>query len=772
MNTPYGQAAGTGAGGQDALATTLHSVVRFMRTVRLRSHILLLSLLVAGILGALYYVTAPRIYQSSASLYVQKRGGVSGDQMRSAGDTSKEMPTFSNLMSSPRVLAKALEHLPERYRGQFDEMTNLQAVMEMEKSLSVGYQFNTQILNLTYRSKDPKAAKVILGHLLGAYGYLMSQVNEGQSVDNLERLRESLDENKAQVLEKQAARFVLIQTTPDLMGTGDDKLIVPLEETKMIVAKRSEAIKELNDARRTAKGLQLAVQNGEDILEYAEVLKEHLLADSVGIGGQASITAAHLNETITDLKSELKNQQNGKGAAHPDVIALEQEIQTREQALREMSTKALNKMKSQGREVLATQLMGSAYQRYKQALANVDQLEIQFNQVKSDAIKTTMVSHQINDLNREIDQLNDERTSLLGMMTGVELNRGKLVHTEVTQAPTHPLKPVSPRLIVVGFLSLFIGTAAGLGVIWVLDVMDDRFRAPEELKLQLNTQILTMVPAMDQLDGDGFDAVLCHARPNSTEAESFRGLRTNLDFASGDTGRIVCTSTEPGDGKTTISSNMATAFAQSGRKTLIIDADMRRPGLSTLLELRDEQGLSAILRSEADVATSALENTRSTKVSGLDVISCGPRPLNPAELLSSERFANLLAWAETRYDQIIIDAPPVLAVSDPLIIARLVDGVVLVVRPDKDRRRMVIRAAESLHSLGCNLLGVVVNHLSGSDAGGYGYGYGSGYEYGAQDDEAVTQTEAPDKEAVVSLSMFATDQPASPVAVVDQKKAA
>lgn len=772
MSTQYGQAAGTGAGGQDALATTLHSVVSFMRTVRLRSNILLLSLLVSAVLGALYYVTAPRVYQSRASLYVQKAGGVSLDSRLSGGDTSKEMPTFANLMSSPRVLEKALEHLPERYRQQFDEMTQLQAVMEMQQSLSVGYQFNTQILDLTYRSEDPKAAKAILGHILGAYGYLMSQVNQGQSDDNIARLTQSLEDNKKQVLEKIAVRDVLIQSTPELMGTGDDKLNVPLEETKLIASKKSEAIKELNDARRTAEGLRLAIKNGEDILEYAEVLKEHLMADSIGLGGQASITAARLNETITEFKSKLKNEQQGKGAAHPDVIALQQDIETREQELRDMSTRALQKMKSQGREVLATQLMGSAFQRYKQALANVEQLDIQFNRVQADAIKTTIAGYQINDLDREIAQLNDERTALLTMTTEIQLNRGKLVHTEVTQAPTHPLKPVSPRLVVVGFLSLFVGTAAGLGIIWVLDVMDDRFRAPEELKLQLNTQILTMVPAMDQLDGDGFDSVLCHARPNSTEAECFRGLRTNLEFAAGDTGRIVCTSTEPGDGKTTISSNMATAFAQSGRRTLIIDADMRRPGLSTLLNLRDEQGLSAILRSDDEIAIAAEDNIRSTQVAGLDVISCGPRPLNPAELLAGERFANLLAWAETRYQQIIIDAPPVLAVSDPLIIARLVDGVVLVVRPDKDRRRMVIRAAEALNNLGCNLLGVVVNHLSGSDAGGYGYGYGYGYEYGSQDDETVTKTATAEEESVVSLSMFATDQPAKPSAFGEQKKAA
>ena len=267
-----------------------------------------------------------------------------------------------------------------------------------------------------------------------------------------------------------------------------------------------------------------------------------------------------------------------------------------------------------------------------------------------------------------------------------------------------------------------MGTVGGLLIIWVLDIMDDRFRTPEELKLQLETQVLSMIPRMEELEGEGFEAVMCHSKPNSKEVEAFRALRTSIEFSPQETGRLVCTSTEPGDGKTTVSSNLAVAFAQSGKRTLLIDADMRRPGLSTLLGLRDDTGLSKILRATDDLEGSIEKNLRTSIVNGLDVISCGPRPMNPAELLASERFANILAWAETKYDQIVIDAPPVLAVSDPAIVGRLVDAVILVVRPDKDRRRMVIRAAETLRTLGCSLLGVVVNHLTSTDNSGYGYG--------------------------------------------------
>jgi polysaccharide biosynthesis transport protein len=115
----------------------------------------------------------------------------------------------------------------------------------------------------------------------------------------------------------------------------------------------------------------------------------------------------------------------------------------------------------------------------------------------------------------------------------------------------------------------------------------------------------------------------------------------------------------------------------------------------------------------------------------LDVIPSGPRPVNPMELLASDRFSDLLAWAETVYDQIVVDSPPVLAVSDSAIIGRLVDGVVLTVRPEKNRRRLVVRAVESFPPLGVNILGLVINNVDADkNQDGYGYGYGYAYDYG------------------------------------------
>jgi capsular exopolysaccharide synthesis family protein len=238
-------------------------------------------------------------------------------------------------------------------------------------------------------------------------------------------------------------------------------------------------------------------------------------------------------------------------------------------------------------------------------------------------------------------------------------------------------------------------------------------------------------------DGRGLGTLTTFAEPNGSESEPFRTLRTTLAFSSEPTTRLVVTSTEPGDGKTTVLANLAVAFAQSGKRTLVIDADLRRPGMTTLMDLRGQQGLSTILRSELPLDDATQGNVFSTELDNLDVIPSGPRPVNPAELLHGARFSELLAWAESHYDQILIDAPPTLAVTDAAIISRQVDGTLLVIRPDKNRRRMVIRASESLRAVGATLVGAVINHLTADAGGDYsGYGYGYRYDGGEADDEA------------------------------------
>ncbi len=225
--------------------------------------------------------------------------------------------------------------------------------------------------------------------------------------------------------------------------------------------------------------------------------------------------------------------------------------------------------------------------------------------------------------------------------------------------------------------------------------------------------------------------------PDDPACEAFRTLRTSLAFSGRETSRLVVSSPEPGDGKTTVLSNLAVSFWQAGKRTLMIDGDMRRPGLTAQMGLKGQSGLSDLLAASEVVAKTAAAHVH-TLTPGLDFIAAGRRRAVPTELLTTPRMADLLAWAEAHYDQIIIDSPPVLAVNDASIIGRLVDGAVLVMQPAKNRRRLVLRAAESFTSFGVNLLGLVVNRVGADKQDAiyaadvtYGYGYGGEEEHTA-----------------------------------------
>ncbi|RMG02032.1 MAG: tyrosine-protein kinase family protein, partial [Planctomycetota bacterium] len=260
-----------------------------------------------------------------------------------------------------------------------------------------------------------------------------------------------------------------------------------------------------------------------------------------------------------------------------------------------------------------------------------------------------------------------------------------------------------------------------------------RFRSIEEMQLQLRTPVMAVIRRMKPREFLGPKSLQVVAEPDSPESEGFRTLRTALALSESDADTIVVSSTEPGDGKSTVAANLAAAFAQAGKKTLLIDGDLRRPGLTAMLGYRGESGLSRALQSNEDIEEAAVKTIRSTGIENLDLLPAGPRALHPAELLSGSRLAELLAWVENVYDQVVIDSPPVLAAGDTAILGRLADGVLLVVQPEKNRRRVILRAAEYLTVLKIRLVGLVVNRTAKERVPGYD-AYDTAYDYHGRDE--------------------------------------
>ncbi len=277
-------------------------------------------------------------------------------------------------------------------------------------------------------------------------------------------------------------------------------------------------------------------------------------------------------------------------------------------------------------------------------------------------------------------------------------------------------------------IGAFIGFVAFSGLAYLLEMADRSYRNPDEIAGDLGMPIIGHLPLAtlsraDRIDEKVDSSIVTLHKNRSSLAEAFRGIRTAVFFGcqQGNIKVIQVTSPVPGDGKSTVAANMAVSIAQSGRRVCIVDGDFRRPRVAKIFGLKEDIGLVQVIGGKVELD----DAIQQTSIENLFSVTCGRRPGNPSELLSSERFAETLASLKEQFDFVIVDTPPMLVVSDPANVAGLVDAVLLTVRLRRNLKPIATRAAQMLHSINANMLGVVVN---GIGVGGNGYGYG-GYRY-------------------------------------------
>lgn len=235
-----------------------------------------------------------------------------------------------------------------------------------------------------------------------------------------------------------------------------------------------------------------------------------------------------------------------------------------------------------------------------------------------------------------------------------------------------------------------------------------------------------MTPALEVLKLDRGDNLIVHNDPKSPAAEAFRTLRTNIQFTAFDTSikRILVTSAGPADGKSTIAMNLAAAIAQTGKGCTLVDCDLRRPVLHKEFGLVNRRGLVNLLLGDASVEDACF----STGIPGLKVVTSGPIPPNPAELVGSVRMDDIMEKISSETDMVIVDCPPVMAVTDALSVATKVDGVLLVVSAGSTPRQLALGAKNALEGVGARVLGVVLNRVDFKSGYGY-YNYHNYYNY-------------------------------------------
>lgn len=292
-----------------------------------------------------------------------------------------------------------------------------------------------------------------------------------------------------------------------------------------------------------------------------------------------------------------------------------------------------------------------------------------------------------------------------------------IVARKAAEASLNP-SPVSPNITLNLVVGALLGLLVGMAGAVVRDMLDTSIKSREELGEATGSAVMSVIP----FDSSVPKNPLISANLSRTErAEAFRVFRTNLQFIDIDSERhvLAISSALPNEGKTVTSTNLAISLAESGKRILLMDCDLRKPRVAKLLGLENSVGLISVLVGRAAVADCIQQYKN-----GLDVLATGPLPPNPAEVLGTRVMTELLEMLGEVYDVIIIDAPPLLPVADPAIIASHVDGVILVVRHGKTSRDHVEQAVGRLNLVGARVVGSVLNMTPKRSMGGYGYGYG------------------------------------------------
>ena len=288
----------------------------------------------------------------------------------------------------------------------------------------------------------------------------------------------------------------------------------------------------------------------------------------------------------------------------------------------------------------------------------------------------------------------------------------------VVSGPT-ALGAVAPQLKVYGGLGVLVGLVLGVLLVLLLELLDNTLRSPDVASSLVGAPVIGNI----RYDADMRRApLILRDRSSSLRAESFRQLRTNLTFinAAHSTKVLIITSAAAGEGKTSVCLNLALSLAEAGRRVLVIEADLRRPRMATLLGLESEIGLTNVLVDQVD-----LDDALQPWENGVTVLSSGSLPPNPSELLGGRRIAELLATLRPRFDQILIDTPPLLPVTDAAVASTLGDGVVVVVRQSKTTRDQVQTAVNSLAAVNAEVIGLVLNMRRPRRHEKRGYGYDS-----------------------------------------------
>lgn len=396
-------------------------------------------------------------------------------------------------------------------------------------------------------------------------------------------------------------------------------------------------------------------------------------------------------------------------------------------------------------EVFSDEIQGQQARRYELSKTSLEgrmaDVEFQIEEFRGQ-LQAAPTQEEVARLEAKIAQYEGIYFSLLNSFEQIRTTEAQSMITVTLVEPAAvPNAPFRPRVFNNVALAGLTGLLLSAGGVFAIDALDDTLKSPDDIREKLDLPVLGIINEFSQDEGNGLGLITIK-KPRSPISETFRILRTNVQFASidKDLNSVLVTSAEPTEGKTTIASNLAAVFAQSGRKTMLIDADLRRPNLHKKFDLNNSRGLTSIFYQRMNNIIDNDDSILKSPIENLQVLTTGKLPPNPSEILASTRMRQLIERIKKEMDMVILDTPPVLAVTDAVVLSPLVDGVLIVVASGKTSVTAVRNMVEQLERSKAKILGVVLKFMDGGGrryARRYGYAVRDQYKhyYQAEDIE-------------------------------------
>jgi capsular exopolysaccharide synthesis family protein len=558
---------------------------------------------------------------------------------------------------------------------------------------------NSSLVNISFEGAHPDIVTTIINKHADEYITRNLEVRFAASQDAVKWLQKQLHGKRGMVEKAENA----------LQLYKEREKIVSLEDRQNIIVQKLEELNTtLTNARTERMGLETLYNLSKKYSErpgmiesIPEVMKNPLIQE--------------LKREHAGLSVEIANLSDKYGKNHPAMIRATSKAKELKNKIDDEVNKIIKSIETDYRVALSKEEnLSNALEDQKNVALSLNRKAIAYGTLKRESeSERTMYDILLKRL-KETD------------ITG-ELQTSNIRVIDLAEVPRSPIKPRKKLNILLGAI---VGLGLGIGLIFFLEYLDNTIKSPEDVEQYLDVPLLGVLEKVKVQDGGKSTAseLITHEMPKSVFAEATRNIRTGIMFSFADKPKklILVTSTTQGEGKTFVVSNLATAIAQTGKNTLLVDTDFRKPRINKVFNITRNPGLSNHLIGENDFESII----KPTCVPHLSVATCGFLPPNPSEMLGSVAMETFCKTAREKFDMVIFDTPPAMTVTDAIVLSKLMDGLIIVIKSGETVRETAKRAISQLTSNKCEILGAVVNYVTISKGSYYYHYYSHYYKYG------------------------------------------